>query len=79
MKANKNYRAEMRKQMKADLIREGLSFEKSWDELSSYWNDKLVAMAKESGYTHKYNPNCYLCKSHQLSYAFYYHLKNKVE
>lgn len=78
MKA-KNYRAEMRKQMKADLIREGLSFEKDWMQLHSYWTDKLEELAKASGYTHKYNPNCYLCAKSQLSYAFYYHLKNKVE
>lgn len=68
----------MRKQIKRELLRNGFTFECSWDELSSSQNKELEMWAKKSGYKKKYDPNCYLCEAHQLSRAFYYHLKNKV-
>lgn len=69
----------MRKEIKRELMRNGFSFECSWDELSSVQNKELVKYAKKSGYRKKYDPNCCLCEEHQTARGFYYLLKNKVE
>jgi len=72
-------RGAIRKEAKRQAIANGITFESSWDELSSSEAQLLYELAKQTCYRCKYNPMSCLCEKHQLSRNFFYHLKNKVE
>jgi len=69
----------IRKEAKRQAIANGIDFEQSWDLLTFIQRNVLLTLAKWTHYGVKYDPNCYLCKDNQISRAFFYHLKNKVE
>lgn len=72
-------RQNVRKNIKQLLRYQGCTFTTTWDELPSRIQSSLASYATVCGYRKKYNPNCYLSNRAQLSFGFYYLLKNKVE